>query len=123
VNEALLKATGYNREELIGKNARESGIFNDDEDLTRIIRLLVVNRSVYGMPFSFRTKNREFRHCLISSSVITIKERKYILSSVIDVTDQKKSEETLARSEQQFRELSNFMVGQGKNFFAKKFQI
>jgi PAS domain S-box-containing protein len=95
INKSFIEKTGYSRKELIGKTPLERGIWNEPADWQskRFITLLKENGFVENESFIFKNKNGNKIHGLISSSILMFKDKKYILSNIIDTTRQKESEE------------------------------
>lgn len=97
VNERFCHITGYAREELVGYSATELKIL-DPEKRKEYIRLIRHNGSLTNNEIEIITKNRNSVFALISTEQIELESRKYILSTVIDITEQKKTALTLERA-------------------------
>jgi len=106
VNDAFMRNTGYIREEMVGKNSMELGIFADKDEQEWLASELQKKRRVAGMELHTRTKSGEIRTSLFSSSVIVIEGRPYILSTVEDISGRKFAEETLRRVNQKLNVIS-----------------
>jgi PAS domain S-box-containing protein len=101
VNDAFVRNTGYSRDEVIGIKAEVLGLVADKNDLERMISLLRDQRGVSGMEVRCRIKNGEIRTCMFSSSITLMGGKPYVLSSVVDITEDKAMEsayQTLVRS-------------------------
>lgn len=103
VNDAFLESTGYMQEEVIGRTTGELGIFVDKEESKRMVALLQEQHSLVGFELRARKKNGDIRTCLFSSSIIQMGGTPHILSTVEDITEQKKAEDKLRESEERYR--------------------
>ena len=103
VNQAFLDATGYQREELIGKTAFEVAIWVQPEQRTQLIHLVKEGRSYRGVELAFRTKAGEIREALGSATKIEIDGEPCLLSVAVDVTERKRVTEALRESEERLR--------------------
>jgi diguanylate cyclase (GGDEF)-like protein/PAS domain S-box-containing protein len=106
VNETFTSITGYDSTEVIGKKTTDLDLWERDEDRTAVVDTLSKTGRVHGMEMPFRKKNGERIVGLFSAEVITIEGEKRILSSIGDITERKRMEETLRESEKKYRELS-----------------
>jgi len=105
VNDAFLSATGYTRDEVIGKTSGALEIFADNNEHEKLATLLREHRVVHDMEIRCREKNGEVRPCLFSSGVILIGGKPHILSTVTDISERKQVEEALHASEEKYRAL------------------
>ncbi|MDD5143061.1 PAS domain S-box protein [Methanoregula sp.] len=115
VNEAFLSSTGYLREEVIGKTARELGLFVNQDDITRLVTELRTKHQVSGMDISCRTKNGEIRICRFSSRVIMMGSTPHVISTVEDVSERLKTEEALQQANKKLHLLSSITRHDIKN--------
>ena len=103
VNEFFETATGYRRDELIGKTPFELNLWvNPDERRTLVEKLLKV-RSIRNMEVQIRTKSGEIRHGLGSADLIEIDGEPCVLSVAQDITEWKRTERALRDSEERLR--------------------
>ena len=106
VNDAFVRATGYSRNEAVGKTSEALGIFADDNERNILASSLQNHHIVEDMEIRCRAKTGEIRPCLFSCGIILIDRKPYILSSVRDITVRKHMEEALKESNEVF---SQFM--------------
>ena len=97
VNETFFSITGYDRTEVVGKNAVDLRLWAHDEDRAAVVDALLKTGKVEGREFSFRKKNRETITGLFSAEIITIDNEKNILASIGDITARKQAEEDVRR--------------------------
>jgi PAS domain S-box-containing protein len=105
VNDTYLRDSGYTREEVIGRTSDELGLFCRISDRDALVADVVAHGIVYGREVDFRTKNGGILRGLITSSLVTLAGRRYILSAVVDVTERKRALEALQESEEKYRTL------------------
>lgn len=103
VNDAFLQGTGYTRTEVIGKTAKEVGIFADEKEYIRLVSVLQEKHFVHGMELRCRIKTGEIRTCRFTSNVILIGGRPQILSIVEDITERKLADDAIRESEERYR--------------------
>jgi PAS domain S-box-containing protein len=105
VNEAFVAGSGYSRDEVIGRTARDVGIFADPHEAALLTSRLQEVRAVDGMEVQCRSRSGEIRTCRFTAGVIPVHGTPHILCSVEDVTERTKAEEALRESELLFREV------------------
>ena len=96
VNEAFLETTGFSRTEVLGKSVRELGIFVKLMDRADAIRRLEETGRVRGLEIPFRTKDGSIRNGLFSVESLMIGEVPCLLTTLMDITDRKRAEDSLA---------------------------
>ncbi len=129
VNEEYCKMSGYTKQDVIGTSWTKQIPPDDLERLKEFNRRRLINpKDAPGKyEFTFYNKNGEIKSAVMS---ITMMRNQKIIASFIDITDRKKSEETLQISEKRYKDLvENALVGiyttnlQGKFFFANKTMV
>ncbi|MDD4252013.1 MAG: PAS domain S-box protein [Methanoculleus horonobensis] len=103
VNDAFLRNSGYTREEVIGKTAGGMDFFVDDDENARFVSKLRVEHSVLGMELRCRNKGGEIRTCRFSSSIVPIGGVPHILTTIEDITENKKAQEAIRESGERYR--------------------
>ncbi|MEA3157770.1 MAG: hypothetical protein QOK44_5359, partial [Betaproteobacteria bacterium] len=98
VNESYLQLIGHRREEVIGRTSTEVGIWANVDDRQRLVQMLG-QQGLHNIEGRFRTQSGEIRHSLISAETIELGGEPCVLSLVQDITDRKRAEEELRRSE------------------------
>lgn len=107
VNDAATALFGYSREELIGKNATELGIWRKKEDRAAFIGLLMKQGRVYEYEVSERRKSGEVYYTLINADTITMGGRKYLIAIFRDITDRKRAERTISETNKKINLLTS----------------
>lgn len=95
VNDELVKDSGYSREEIIGRTTVEMGFFADEKQRIKFLETVEEKGFVFGAEKEFRTKSGEVKNCLTSTVKVGFGERYYYITSVLDITERKKSEERI----------------------------
>ncbi len=127
VNDAWYKLTGFEREYSIGKTMVDLGVVTEDTRM-KILDNLKDSKSVCDLEIHIKAKNGELRNVLVFIELVRFNGKKYILSTIIDITDRKKIEEKLSKSElrlteaQQISGLGNweFEVGNPVGYWSEQ---
>jgi PAS domain S-box-containing protein len=106
VNPAMTNIMGYSKEELFSKPFTEF-IHSEDQNmvLQRHIKRLKGEEIPSIYPFRIITKDGEIKWVEINTVVITWEEKPATLNFLTDITERKRSEEKLRRSEERFRNI------------------
>ncbi|MFW9880642.1 MAG: PAS domain S-box protein, partial [Candidatus Thorarchaeota archaeon] len=106
-NSSLEKIIGYSVEDIIGKNFMSFNIYEENalEILKKGFKDLIGNQKLEYIEFPIKHKDNHRIWIRISSSLITMKTKTYILAVIYDITTQKIAEEALKRSEEKYRDL------------------
>jgi len=87
VNEAFLWATGYTKEEILGKSAIDVGIWVDPQKRAGMVKILREKGVVRNMEVEFRMKSGEIRQMLWSAEAIDYGDEKCLIAATRDITD------------------------------------
>jgi len=87
VNEAFLWATGYTKEEILGKSAIDVGIWVDPQKRADMVKILREKGIVRNLEVAFRMKSGEVRQMLWSAEVIDYGDEKCLIAATRDITD------------------------------------
>lgn len=103
VNEGFCRMTGYAAEEAIGKTSAELQVWADPEQRGATLEKVLREGEVHEEEFRFRTKSGEIRFGQLAAVRITVGNQQCMLSVSRDITEKKRAEEELRRSESNFR--------------------
>ncbi len=97
VNDAFLKATGYSRSEVVGRNALDLALFSNPEQQKTVVDTLQTTGRITDCELQIRCKDGKILDGLFSGEVITSQGRQYFLTVMIDISRRKHAEQRLAR--------------------------
>ena len=103
VNETYELATGFRREEVIGRSALDLGIWVDPSEREEATKQLLNQGSIRNTQYRFKRKDGKILVGLASAELIEIEGELCMLAVVADVTDSVQAEQALAESERRFR--------------------
>jgi two-component system cell cycle sensor histidine kinase/response regulator CckA len=104
VNEQAIELSGYSREELIGRNAVDVGLWAHPQERDRLIAILRETGSLRNGMAHFQTRAGRVVPALWSADAIQLGEKKVLLTVIQDITDRKIAEETRLKLEAQLRQ-------------------
>lgn len=87
VNDSFLKDNGFAREEVIGKSAIELNLFQSDEQIDKVDRIVQSQERLDKEEFQFRNKSGELRTKLVSSEYISLGGEPCLLTVSTDITE------------------------------------
>jgi PAS domain S-box-containing protein len=101
VNESFVRLSGHTREEAVGRTSDELRLLAEWEQRDEGLKAIRGGDRVYRFEARFLTKSGEERTGMITSSVVEINSRPYLLHSFSDLTERKRGERALAEGARQ----------------------
>ena len=101
-NDGFSDLFGYEVPEVLGRSAFELGIWADPAQREDVISRLHDGGRIRNLPLQVRRKDGSLRWVLYSGESIVLGGRPCLLSSAVDITDQRSAEEALRKSEAMF---------------------
>ncbi len=99
VNESFLRTLGYARDEVVGGNTVELGLWRDPADRARVLEAVQAGGHVENLELEFRTKAGVLRTLLYSAERIELDGTPHILALTTDITERRQLEEELRQSQ------------------------
>ena len=106
VNDAFLNSVGYTRDEVLGKTSAELGFFLDEDSVKKMADQLKTTGSVKKMEMRVRSRTGDVLYGLFSGEVIKIQGQAYFLAAMLGITEIKRLEKELRKSEQKYRQIT-----------------
>ena len=110
VNQAWERLFGHSRQEAVGKTSLEIGVNPDLDTREKVFREVQQQGYAHDVETGFTTKNGEAIVVSLNSDLIELDGRRYMLSSLQDITARKKVEEALQETSRNFQTLFNNRV-------------
>lgn len=107
VNESFETITGYSRAESIGRTTWELDLWVRMADRAKLVQTLKKDGQIRQVEYEFRTKSGDVVIGLLSAHIYASKDQPWILASINDITERKRTEEALRRSEQRYASIIN----------------
>lgn len=118
-NPSFSQISGYTHEEAITSTTKLLSIWKNEQDREYVINELKQGKSIHNREFIFLVKGGKPIDTLFSASIIMLDSVPHVLSSILDITEQKKSESALKQSELKYRTLFETMA-QGVVYMGKE---
>jgi PAS domain S-box-containing protein len=92
VNETFLETLGYSREEVLGKTARELGLYPGEGRGEQILDMVRQKGRIKNYELPLRTKDGRTRYGALGVDLIQLQRRRCMLSVMVDITERKLAE-------------------------------
>ncbi|RMF04186.1 MAG: PAS domain S-box protein [Chloroflexi bacterium] len=103
LNEAAATLLGYSRDELLGIYAPTINYWVNPEERQEVFETLVATGRVTNYEFTYQNRAGEIGQAIIFAEIFEQQGEQYILSAMVDITEQKRAEQALRESEIKFR--------------------
>ncbi|MCJ7501293.1 PAS domain S-box protein, partial [bacterium] len=103
VNEGFVNTTGYSLEECLGKSTIDLDLWVEDKQRDDLASELKERGKVENMEINIRTREGTIKSALVSAAIIKISNVPRMFTISRDITELKKTEEALLKSEEQLR--------------------
>ncbi len=90
---------------IIGKTSAQLNILIDSNQRNEIINLLRKKGKIHNQEVRFRTKSGKIITTISSLDIIKIANEDFVISTILDISERKRAEETLREAEERFRAL------------------
>jgi len=98
VNNGFSHLSGYNSNEILGKTATELNLWVNESNRTEVINQISHSGKFQGKEYLFQKKSGQQMHGFFTAEILEINNEKFILSSINDITEQKKAADTILES-------------------------
>jgi PAS domain S-box-containing protein len=98
-NDAFQKLTGYSLQELVGRSSIHMGFYADESRRSELYQILERDGHVENFEFEGRRRDGQILQCSITSHVMAIADKRYLLALVRDMTEIKKMQEMMIQTE------------------------
>ncbi|MCK5674759.1 MAG: PAS domain S-box protein, partial [Spirochaetales bacterium] len=105
MNEKCIELFGIDKKEFIKGNIYKNNISVDPKARKMILEKLVKKKKITNMPLDIISSTGDIKHLLASGSILNIDDGDLGIFSYIDITDSKKAEIELLKSEEKYRRL------------------
>jgi PAS domain S-box-containing protein len=105
INNAASQVYGYVPEEMYGKSALDLGIWLNVQDRDGFYSHIRSKGRIESYELVERRKSGELFNALVSAETVSLYNKKYLISTIRDITESKRNEKALRESEEKFRAL------------------
>jgi PAS domain S-box-containing protein len=95
VNEGFQRISGYGRDEAVGRTSLELGLWKNPDHRARLVEILEHDGRVRDFEADFATSAGEVRSCLVSAEILELDGEWCMITTVRDITDNRRTEEAL----------------------------
>jgi PAS domain S-box-containing protein len=106
INDSFTRITGFTPEDVLGKTSDDLKIWADTHERSRVWELLRSGGKISNLEHTFRCKDREIRHGLMSASSFRFQNDEFVISVTRDVEEIISARESLKKSEERFTQFA-----------------
>lgn len=110
VNDSFVKLFGFTREELIGHDQFELGLFLDINDHFEVVKHLNEKTKIPTFELKLLNKNKNIISILLLNEIVEIDGEECVISIMTDITDRIAAEEKIKMNEERYRTLFETMA-------------
>jgi PAS domain S-box-containing protein len=108
VNNTFIQMTGYSKEELVGHTSSELGMIVNLKRREEILQQIKEHGSAKNFEMTVRSKSENIIEILSSVETILLRGEKHAINIIYDITDKKKAEDELKKSNMLFSNLFEY---------------
>lgn len=109
VNDAFLRDTEYSREDIIGSNSTELGIWVNSEDRVEYRAILEEKGFAHNAEYTYRKKSGSLGVILISTEIVDIDGEPCFITLSRDITERNQTRAALIEEHNKFMALYNYL--------------
>lgn len=114
INDGYERMTGYKAADVLGRTTKQKNLWLNDADRDELVEELSKNGRVLNRIIQIRKANGELMTGEFSSEIIYINNEKCVLSALNDITEKKKAEYELHKSQQMMRRFASHLQTVGE---------
>jgi PAS domain S-box-containing protein len=103
INQKFEALFEYSKNELIGQTSLGKGIYIDPDDRKRVMDLLSQDHHISGIELQLSTKSKKIVIVRYSAVLTELEKELCVISSLEDITDQKRYQKQIEKNEEQLR--------------------
>ncbi len=123
VNEAACQTFGYVPQDSVGRSIFELNVFADREGMKNYIHTLRTNEKVKDFQVTFKTKSGLLKDCIINSDIFVSSGEKLVISSIIDITEIKRSAQIIYEQYKELQKVNNDLIKTKEELTARNIQL
>ena len=98
-NKAFTDLVQLNREQVIGYDTLDLGIWNAESDREKMVERIRASKCAANFPVTIINSAGNQRECLVSAELIELGDKPRLVTMMVDITDRRKMEDEMVRRE------------------------